>query len=258
MVKQVKAEVQSEPNLQRAVEKVREQVVANPKMDREVAQKVEQALKEVTQLQKIGQESTGRNRLDQALAKAEVELKQIETRQPVQATQVSQTDQDTVESRPSEVVKQVKAEVQSEPNLQRAVEKVREQVVSNPKMDREVAQKVEQALKEATQLQKVGRESTGRDRVQQALAKAEVELKQIESRQPAQTTQVSQTEQETTEPRPSEVVKQVKAEVQSEPNLKRAVEKVREQVVAHPKVDQRSRAKSRTCAKRSNATPTSR
>ena len=50
------------------------------------------------------------------------------------------------------MVKQVKAEVQSEPNLQKAVEKVREQVVTNPKMDREVAQKVEQALKEATQL----------------------------------------------------------------------------------------------------------
>ena len=84
------------------------------------------------------------------------------------------------------MVKQVKAEVQSEPNLQKAVEKVREQVVTNPKMDREVAQKVEQALKEATQLQRVGQEPAGRDRIQQALVKAEVELKQIETRQPAQ------------------------------------------------------------------------
>ena len=89
------------------------------------------------------------------------------------------------------MVKQVKAEVQSEPNLQRAVEKVREQVVANPKMDREVAQKVEQALKEAMQLQKVGQEPAGRDRLQQALAKAEVELKQIEARQPAQPTQAT-------------------------------------------------------------------
>ena len=48
-------------------------------------------------------------------------------------------------------------------------------------MDREVAQKVEQALKEATQLQKVGQEPAGRERIQQALAKAEVELKQIEA-----------------------------------------------------------------------------
>ena len=64
------------------------------------------------------------------MAKAEVELKQIESRQPAQATQVSQADRDTIELRPSEVVKQVRAEVQSEPNLQRAVEKVREQVVT--------------------------------------------------------------------------------------------------------------------------------
>ena len=58
-------------------------------MDREVAQKVDQALKEMISLQKIGQESAGRERLQQALAKAEVELKQIESRQPAQQTQVS-------------------------------------------------------------------------------------------------------------------------------------------------------------------------
>ena len=81
----------------------------------------------------------------------------------------------------------MKAEIQQEPNLQKAVEKVRDQVVNNPKIDREVAQKVEQALKETISLQKVGQEPAGRDRLQQALTKAEVELKQIESRQPAQT-----------------------------------------------------------------------
>ena len=212
-------------------------MVANPKIDREVAQKVEQALKEATQLQKIGQETAGRDRVQQALVKAEVELKQIESRQPAQPTQAAQSDRVTPEPRPSEVVKQVRAEVQSEPNLQRAVEKVREQVVANPKMDREVAQKVEQALKEATQLQKVGQEPAGRDRIQQALAKAEVELKQIEARQPAQQLKHHKQIVDTIEPRPSEMVKEVRAEVQSEPNLQRAVEKVREQVVANPKMD---------------------
>ena len=42
----MKTEIQQEPNLQKAVEKVRDQVVNNPKIDREVTQKVEQALKE--------------------------------------------------------------------------------------------------------------------------------------------------------------------------------------------------------------------
>ena len=187
IVKNVKAEIQQEPNLQKAVEKVRDQVVNNPKIDREVAQKVEQAIKETISLQKVGQEPAGRDRLQQALTKAEVELKQLESRQPAQQTQVS----NTTEPRSSEIVKNVKTEIQQEPNLQKAVEKVRDQVVNNPKIDREVAQKVEQALKETISLQKVGQEPAGRDRLQQALTKAEVELKQIESRQPAQQTQVS-------------------------------------------------------------------
>jgi len=223
MVKEVRAEVQKEPNLQRAVEKVREQIIANPKVDREVAQKVEQAVKEAVQLQQIGRESTGRERLQQALAKAEVELQQIEASQPKQAALKPGPS-------PSETVKQVKAEVQNEPNLQRAVEKVREQIIANPKVDREVAQKVEQAVKEAVQLQQIGRESTGRERLQQALAKAEVELQEIEASQPKQPALKLELS-------PSETVKQVKAEVQNEPNLQRAVEKVREQIIANPKVD---------------------
>ncbi|GLB60200.1 hypothetical protein NCCP133_23320 [Cytobacillus sp. NCCP-133] len=224
-VNKVKAEVQNEPNLQRAVEKVREQVVQHPRMDREVAQKVEKALNEAVRLQQTGQESAGRERLHQALTKAETELKQIESRQPVQA------ERNIGEQRPSEAVKQVKAEIQNEPNLQRAVEKVREQVVQHPRMDREVAQKVEKALNETVRLQQMGQETAGRERIQQALTKAEAELKQIEARQPVQA------EQKIPEQRPSEAVKQVKAEVQNEPNLQRAVEKVREQVVQHPRMD---------------------
>ena len=52
----MKSEIQQEPDLQKAVEKVRDQVVNNPKVDREVAQKVEQAIKETLSLQKVGQE----------------------------------------------------------------------------------------------------------------------------------------------------------------------------------------------------------
>ena len=48
-------------------------------------------------------------------------------------------------------------------------------------MDREVAQKVEQALKETIHLTKGRSRTSWSRRLQQALAKAEVELKQIES-----------------------------------------------------------------------------
>ncbi|MBG9600778.1 hypothetical protein ABE25_00595, partial [Cytobacillus firmus] len=57
-------------------------------MDREVAQKVEKALNEAVRLQQIGQETAGRERIQQALTKAETELKQIEARQPVQAERI--------------------------------------------------------------------------------------------------------------------------------------------------------------------------
>ena len=67
------------------------------------------------------------------MAKAEVDLKQIESRQPAQQTQVSSS----TEPRQSEILKNVKADIQQEPNLQKAVEKVRHQVVNNPKIDRE-------------------------------------------------------------------------------------------------------------------------
>ena len=90
------------------------------------------------------------------------------------------------------------------------------------------------------------------------MAKAEVELKQIETRQPAQATQVSQTDQETVEPRPSEVVKQVKAEVQSEPNLQRASRKSPRPSRRESKNGPRSRTKSRTSFKRSGAATTNR
>ena len=155
----------------------------------------------------------------------------------------SQTDQETAEPRPSEVVKQVKAEVQREPNLQHAVEKVREQVVTNPKIDREVAQKVEQVLKEATQLQKVGQESEARDRIQQALAKAEVELNRIGTRNKSKlANQLNRYKlhnqnavNSRTTPKRSRQRSKSRSSKRAEPTT--AVEKVREQVVANPKMD---------------------
>ena len=275
-VREVKAQVQQEPNLERAIEKVRDQVASNPKMDQEVAKKIEQALRETAQLKQMGQESAGRERLQQALAKAEVELKQVEARQPstpseparqpaqsTQGAQAPQQDRNTVELRPSEVVKEVKADIQREPNLERAIEKVRDQVVNHPKIDREIAQKIEQALRETAQLKQLGQESAGRERLQQALAKAEVELKQVEARQPstpsepprqpAQSTQVSQLDRGTTEQK-SEVVKadaqlatkeselkdslkQIREQLQTEPDPKKVLQKVQEHIVNNKNID---------------------
>ena len=82
-------------------------------MDREVAQKVDQALKETVQLQKIGKESAGRDTFQQALTKAEVELKPIETRQQTSQTQPIQS-QGTAQDR--DAIKQIRKQIKTEPD----------------------------------------------------------------------------------------------------------------------------------------------
>ncbi|WP_077214817.1 hypothetical protein [Bacillus dakarensis] len=213
VMKQVKEAVQQEPKLQKAVDQVREQVLNNPKIDRETAQKVDKAVREEVQLQQVSKEGAGREKLVQALNQAEVELSQAESRRA------------NAEARPSEVVKQVKEAVQQEPKLQKAVEQIRDQVVNNPRIDREVAQKVERAVRETVQLQQVGKEGVGREKLVQALKQAEAELSQSETRR------------STSELRPSEAIKQVKEAVQREPKLQKAVDQVRDQVVNNPKID---------------------
>ncbi|EKN67653.1 hypothetical protein [Schinkia azotoformans] len=264
VVKQVKAEVQREPNLQRIVEKVREQVVNNPKLDVEVAQKVEKAVNEARQLQQIGREPMGRERLVQALTQAENELKQMELRQQsqsarieqpqpdarpkgeaqtneartndvkvAQAQQPTQTVQKTNEQPASKIVKQAKEDVQRDPNLQRAIEKVRDQVVNNPKIDVEVAKKIDKAVNEAHQLQQIGREIMGREHLSRALAQAESELKQTETRQQQQ----QNINQNQSEQRTIETIKQIKEAVQKEPNFQRAIEVVRDLLKNNKDID---------------------
>ena len=199
VVKNINVEVSKNPSLKQSIEKVKEQIVENQSLPKELSEKVKLALTTASSLAKQGRVTVGKEVLSQTLNGVQNTLEGIEGNQQIKSDQNSKQIA-------SEIVKNVKAEIQQEPNLQKAVEKVRDQVVNNPKIDREVAQKVEQAIKETISLQKVGQEPAGRDRLQQALTKAEVELKQIESRQPAQQTQVSTS----TEPRSSEIVKNVK------------------------------------------------
>ena len=181
LVENLKLEVAKNPSLNRSIEKIKEQIVENPRFPKELTEKVNSALNEATSLGKQGRITTGKEVLSQVLTQVQNAVDQAEgkvsqQRNVEQSKAIPNLQNDrslTTESRPSEIVKAVKAEVQSEPNLQKAVEKVREQVVANPKMDREVAQKVEQALKEATQLQQSRSENpVGRDRIQTSIGKS--------------------------------------------------------------------------------------
>ncbi|OEH92189.1 hypothetical protein [Bacillus solimangrovi] len=224
LIRQTREQVQSEPNLQKAVDRVRDQVVNNREINREVSQKVEKALKEAEQLQRMGREQAGRERITQALKQAEVEQVKMEAR--------SQQTSQSIELRPSETIRQTREQMQSEPNFQKAVERVRNQVVNNREINREVAQKVEKALKEAEQLQRLGREQAGRERITQALKQAEVEQVKVESR----TQQTSQPTQPI-ESRPSETIRQTREQMQSEPKFEKAVESVRNQVVNNREIN---------------------
>ncbi|RAK19916.1 hypothetical protein B0I26_10598, partial [Anoxybacillus vitaminiphilus] len=197
-IKQVHEQVAREPNLAKAAEQVRQQIVDAPEMNREVAEKVNRALHEVAQLQRMGREGEGRARLVQALTQLEQELRMQE---------------------PANQVKQVREQAAREPNLAKAVEQVRQQIVDAPEMDREVAQKVDRALREVVQLQQMGREGEGRARLVQALEQVEQELRTQEP-----VNQVKQVrEQVMREPNLAKAVEQVRQHIVDAPEMDREV-----------------------------------
>ena len=186
----MKSEIQQEPNLQKAVEKVRDQVVNNPKIDREVAQKVEQAVKEAGQLQQIGRESVGRERLQQALTKAEVELRSIESRQQISQTQPVQSER-TVQDR--DAIKQIQNLIKTEPDTTKMAQKVQEFITNNKNIDPETAQNLDRLAKQAQQLDQAGRQRLT-NMLQQVESTLQQELEQASNTSVKQT-DIQQTKQ---------------------------------------------------------------
>ena len=232
-VRQVREHVQREPNVQRSIEQVRSEVVNNPRVDREVARVVERAVDEARALQQGGREVAARERMVQALQTAEREIARTESRQPVEPRVVE--SRPAVERPVSDQVREVREQVQREPNVQRSIEQVRSEVVNNPRVEREVSRQVERAVDEARALQQGGREVAARDRMVQALQTAEREIARTEAR--------PQVEPRVVESRPaverpvSDQVRQVREQVQREPNVQRSIEQVRSEVVNNPRVD---------------------
>ena len=229
VVKNINVEVSKNPSLNQSIEKVREQIVDNQSLPKELSEKVKLALTTASSLAKQGRVTVGKEVLSQTLTGVQNTLEQIEGK----GNQQIKSDQNSKQIA-SEIVKNVKVEVQQEPNLQKAVEKVRDQVVNNPKIDREVTQKVDQAVKETVQLQQLGRESVGRERLQQALTKAEVELRSIESRQQISPTQPVQSER-TAQDR--DAIKQIQNLIKTEPDTTKITQKVQEFITNNKSID---------------------
>lgn len=179
VVRELRNQVSSNPNLQKSIEKVKAELANNRNFSADAAGRIAKAITEATALMKQGRITTGKEVLSSALASVE---------------------NDAIDIKPSEMIRQAKKIVQQEPGLQKAIEQVREQVVQNPKIDRETAQKIERALQEANQLQRTGQESAGKERIVQALSSAEVETASREGKRNEAPAPVRQSSQETVQP----------------------------------------------------------
>ncbi|GIN64083.1 hypothetical protein J27TS8_40760 [Robertmurraya siralis] len=179
VVRELRNQVSTNPNLQKSIEKVQTELLNNRNLSADAAGRIAKAITEATALMQQGRITTGKEVLSSALASVE---------------------HDAIDLKPSEVIRQARESVQQEPRLQKAIEQVREQVVQNPKIDREIAQKIERALQEASQLQRAGQESAGRERIVQALSSAEAETAARETQRNEAPAPVRQGSQETVQP----------------------------------------------------------
>ncbi|MBU8881174.1 hypothetical protein BGM26_19815, partial [Bacillus sp. FJAT-29790] len=244
----------------------REQIVQHPKMDREVAKKVEKALSEAAQLQKIDQESSGRERLQQALAKAETEL--LEARHPSQPIQSTQTNSDTIEQRVlpkqdsqlRESIKQVREQILTEPDPKKILQKVQDLVTNNKNVDPEMSRNIERVANQANQLDQAGRE-----RLIKMLQQVEATIKQNETQTKQPETAINQPVKQGEQPslnnmqqnnslkniemteqakqaeiRPSESIKQAIKQFQKEPDLEQALDQVRKEISSNPNIDMKT------------------
>ena len=163
--------IEKEPDLKKAIDQIKKEIVENPKIDPDLAQKVEKAALEAEKLQSIGKErlanhasqldQAGRDRLIKMLQQVETILKQNQTK-------------------PSESINQALKQLQKEPNLEKALDQVRREITSNPTIDSKTINKVEKALDQATQLQDKGRELAARQHITKELTEIQQELAKTE------------------------------------------------------------------------------
>src|SRR3954453_2738943 len=136
--------IEKEPDLKKAIDQIKKEIVENPKIDSDLARKVEKAALEAEKLQSIGKErlanhasqldQAGRDRLMKMLQQVETILKQNQTK-------------------PSESINQALKQLQKEPNLEKALAQVRRENTSNPNIGSKLIDIVQKALDQATQLQ---------------------------------------------------------------------------------------------------------
>ncbi|KLV17820.1 hypothetical protein ABW02_24435, partial [Niallia circulans] len=208
---QTKNQIKQEPNLQKAIQTVKETIVNNPKMPPEVVKQVEQAVREATISQRLGQESAGREKLVQALTRAEQEVTAQQFK-PI-ATDQSKAVQDQLT--------QTKDQIKQDPNLQKAIQTVKETIINNPKMPPEVVKQVVQVINQADQLNAAAKERiiTALNQIiemdNSKIPNEKSQVQQNESNREAAKTNTTQLQMET--------IKQAAKQIQKEPILEKAL-----------------------------------
>lgn len=171
-VRDLREQVQREPNVQRSVEQVRNEIVNNPHVDRELARQVERAVTEAQSLNQSGQEVVARDRLVQALQIVEQSLNNFQSvsTDPAQHEEIV---------KPSELLKQMQATVQKEADLQKALQLLNNQIEKAP-FDFLIKEHLQNVIMEAAKLQEEGRELAARQQLIQAFTAIEGKVAKLD------------------------------------------------------------------------------
>lgn len=205
IMESVRKMLESEPDLQTALQKVKEEISSNPKIDREIIKQIEKSASEAEKLQSVGKE-----RLEQALKNGEAVQPKLELTKAVEHIREQlQTGADI-----KEVQKQISSINNLEPEAARNIEKAANQAIQLAGAGRErlikILQQAEQSLK------------------QEVLSNANLSDKQINTTQNPGSNQLEL---------PSETIKQALKQFQMAANVEEALNLIREVISNNPSID---------------------
>ncbi|MBE5396796.1 hypothetical protein HT747_16790 [Brevibacillus borstelensis] len=178
--KTAKIILQTETNLDKAIQHIRDHIVNNPRVTPEVTTKVEKAVVEAIKLQHAGQETAARQLLLQTLSQFNKSIGKSDI--PTQSQNQMSTPgvsllnegnvnfiQSDLNHHQDALLNKLINLVQQEPSMEQALRLFTEQFGDQAKGNPDAASKVEKALAQAVTLQQIGWEQVGREQVLKVL-----------------------------------------------------------------------------------------
>ena len=173
----VKDQIKQEPNLQKAIQTVKETITNNPKMPPEVVKQVEQILNQADQLNVASKEriKTALNQvIDMDNAKIPNEKSPVQqnesNREAARANATTQLQLDSI--------KQAVKQIQKEPILEKALHDLKSELGKNENLSPDKKEKIEKAINTSLELSSKGREMASRQNISKALQEVETAIQQ--------------------------------------------------------------------------------